>query len=160
MSELEYEPMDHSEKIQWMLDTAGWFVEPVRAVDDLTSPFPTYSYTVGLEALVGHPEIVIFGLSAVAARGLLEMTVEQLKAGVTLPLDQPFVGLLDNDLRSMLVTVDRVEHGDRFPTPAVVYGDQPWRLTQLVWPHSNGAFPWEEHWPHEMRLVQPVLAST
>jgi hypothetical protein len=102
MSELQYEPMEHDEKIQWMLDNAGWFVEPVRAVNDPTNPFPTYAYTVGLEALVGHPEITIFGLSAVASRGLLEMTVEQLKAGVQLPIDQPFVGLLDNELRSMM----------------------------------------------------------
>ncbi|MDG2263164.1 MAG: DUF4262 domain-containing protein [Actinomycetota bacterium] len=159
MSELQYEPMEHSEKIRWMLETAGWLVEPVRAVDDATDPFPTYSYTVGLEALVGHPEIAIFGLSAVASRGLLEMTVGQLTAGVRLPLDQPFVGLLDNQLRSMLVTIDLGVHGDRFPTPAAVYGLQPWRMTQLVWPHSNGAFPWEDQWPHEMRLLQPVLAS-
>jgi len=159
MSELQYEPMEHSEKIQWMLETSGWFVEPVRAADHVTQPFPTYSYTVGLEALVGHPEIAIFGLSAVASRGLLEMTVEQLKAGVQLPVDQPFVGLLDNQLRSMLVSVDLEVHGSRFPTPPAVYGDQPWRMTQLVWPHSNGAFPWEETWPHEMRLLQPVLAA-
>ena len=159
MSELQYEPMEHSEKIQWMLETAGWFVEPVRAIDELENRFPTYSYTVGLEALVGHPEIAIFGLSAVAARGLLELTVEKLTAGVQLPIDQPFVGLLDNQLRSMLVTVDRGEHGHRFPTPPAVYGDQPWRVTQLVWPHRNGAFPWEDGWPHEMRFVQPVLSS-
>ena len=159
MSELQYEPMDHSEKIQWMLDTTGWFVEPVRAVEDPVQPYPTYSYTVGLEALVGHPEIVIFGLPPAAARGLLEMTVEQLVAGVQLPIDQPFVGLLDNGLRSMLVTIDRETHGERFPTPNTVYGDQPWRICQLVWPHTNGAFPWEDGWPHEMRLVQPVLAA-
>lgn len=159
MGELQYEPMDHSEKIEWMLENAGWFVEPVRAVDDPIHPYPTYSYTVGLEALLGHPEIVVFGLSAVAARGLLEMTVEQLRAGVQLPLDQPFVGLLDNDLRAMLVTVDRTAHGERFPTPPLVYGDQPWRVVQLVWPHRNGAFPWEPGWPHELRLTQPVLAT-
>lgn len=158
--ELQYEPMDHAEKIQWMLETSGWFVEPVRAVEDPDSPFPTYSYTVGLEALVGHPEIVVFGLPPVTARGLLELTVEQLRAGVEIPHDQPFVGLLDHGLRAMLVSVDRDAHGDRFPTPPLVYGDQPWRMTQLVWPHRNGAFPWEPGWPHELRLAQPVLAPT
>ncbi len=159
MSELQYEPMDHSEKIEWMLETNGWFVEPVRAADDPVDPFPTYSYSVGLEAFVGHAEIVVFGLAAAAARGLLELAVEQLVAGVELPLDQPFVGLLDNDLRAMLVTVDRSAHGSLFPTPPLVYGDQPWRMCQLIWPHRNGAFPWEDGWPHELRLAQPVLAT-
>lgn len=156
---LEYEPMEHGEKIDWMLATTGWFVEPVRAVEDPVSPFPTYSYSVGLEALVGHPEISIFGLSAVASQGLLEMIVEQLQAGVEIPLDQPFVGLLDNDLRAMLATVDIATHGSRFPTPGLVYGEQAWRMSQLIWPHKNGAFPWEAEWPHELRYAQPVLAT-
>lgn len=157
MSELQYDPMSHREKIDWMLESQGWGIEPVRAVDDPRSPFPTYSYTFGLEALVGHPEICLVGLSAAASQGLLDMTVSNLKNGVQLPIDQPFVGLLDNDLRSMLVTVDLATHRDRFPTPPIIYGDQPWRMVQLVWPHQSGVFPWEDGWPHEMRLTQPIL---
>lgn len=157
MSELDYDPMTHREKIDWMLETNGFGIEPVRAVDDPRGPFPTYSYTFGLEALIGHPEICIVGLSAVASRGLLDMTVNLLRQGVELPFDQPFVGLLDNELRSMLVSVDVTKHAERFVTPPIIYGDQPWRMVQLVWPDRTGVFPWEDGWPHEMRLTQPLL---
>ena len=57
----------------------------------------------------------------------------------------------------MLVTVDLATHRDRVPTPPIIYGDQPWRMVQLVWPHQSGVFPWEDGWPHEMRLTQPIL---
>ena len=57
----------------------------------------------------------------------------------------------------MLLPVDRDRHGDLFPTLGLVYGDQPWRVTQFVWPDRGGALPWEEGWPHELRLAQPVL---
>ena len=157
MAELQYDPMTHREKIDWMLETNGFGIEPVRAVDDPARPFPTYSYTFGLEALLGHPEICVMGLSASAARGLLDMTVNLLRNQVVLPIDQPFVGLLDNDLRSMLVTVDLTIHAERFATPPVLYGDQPWRMVQLVWPHQTGVFPWEDGWPNHMRLTQPLL---
>ena len=157
MGELQYDPMTHREKIDWMLESQGFGIEPVRAVDDPSAPYPTYSYTFGLEALVGYPEICVVGLAPAAANGLLNLAVSMLRSGTVLPIDQPFVGLLDNDLRSMLVTVDLGQHAHRFATPPIIYGEQPWRMVQLIWPHRNGAFPWEEGWPHEMRLLQPLL---
>ena len=59
MTEPTYEPMEHEEKLAWMLETHGWGIEPV-APSDQKDLRPAYSYTFGLEALVGHPEIVIF----------------------------------------------------------------------------------------------------
>lgn len=147
------------EKIEWMIDTHGWAVEPVAPVEDPAAPAAGYTYTIGLESMVGHPELVVFGLAPAAARGLLDLAVQQLRAGVALPVSQPFVGLLDNDLRAMLVPVDVGVHGRRFPTVQRVYGEQAWRMLQFVWPARSGAFPWEDTWPHELRLAQPVIGT-
>jgi hypothetical protein len=155
----EVEPMTAMEKIEWMLDTHGWAIEPVPPDAHPAHPRAGYCYTIGLEALIGHPELVVFGLAPAAARGLLDLAVGQLRAGVVLPVSQPFVGLLDDGLRAMLVPVDRAEHGELFPTVAQVYGEQDWRILQFVWPHRNGAFPWEEGWPHELRLAQPIIGE-
>ncbi|MCP4228504.1 MAG: DUF4262 domain-containing protein [Actinomycetia bacterium] len=149
--------MTHREKIDWMLEQQGYGIEPVRAGGDPTAPYPTYSYTFGLEALIGHPEVCVVGLAPAAARGLLDLVVVTLREGTVLPIDQPFVGLLDNNLRSMLVTIDLTIHTGRFVSPPIIYGEQPWRMVQLVWPHKNGALPWEDGWPHELRLAQPLL---
>ena len=125
MGELQYDPMTHREKIDWMLESQGFGIEPVRAVDDPSAPYPTYSYTFGLEALVGYPEICVVGLAPAAANGLLNLAVSMLRSGTVLPIDQPFVGLLDNELRSMLVTVDLGQHGAA--RPLLVHGaEQRW----------------------------------
>lgn len=155
--EPQVEPMTPLEKVQWMLDQHGWGVEPVPAAHEPPPPRPGYSYTFGLEALVGHPEIVIFGLAPVAARGLLGLAVDHLRLGGHIPEGEPFVGLLAGSLRAVLVPVERAQHQGLFPTLPLIYGDQPWRVTQFVWPDRNGSLPWEEGWPEQLRLVQPVL---
>jgi hypothetical protein len=158
VSELQYEPMEHMEKLQWMLDTNGWGVEPVPATTD-PHPRAGYSYTFGLEAMIGHPELVVFGLAPAAARGILELVVNHLKAGGQLPVSQEFVGMLDNDLRSALMEVDRAQHSDLFGTLPMIYGEQDWRVRQFVWPHRNGAMPWDADYPEELRLTQPVIGT-
>ena len=158
MSELQYEPMEHMEKLQWMLDTNGWGVEPVAAIEG-GQPRAGYSYTFGLEALIGHPELVVFGLTPAAARGILELVVNHLRAGGEVPTSQEFVGLLDNDLRSALMDVDRTQHAELFGTLPMIYGEQDWRVRQFVWPHRNGALPWEADFPEELRLAQPVIGT-
>lgn len=158
MDELQYEPMEHREKLAWMIETHGYGVEPVPPVEE-PEPRAGYSYTFGLEAHLGHPEIVIFGLAPIAARGLIDMVVGFLRQGGELPVGQQFTGLLDNDLRSAVLDVDRDVHGGRFPALPIVYGDQPWRMRQLVWPDRNGALPWEDGWPHALRYAQPVIGD-
>jgi hypothetical protein len=58
VTEPTYEPMEHEEKLQWMLETHGWGIEPV-APSDREHLRAAYSYTFGLEAFLGHPELVI-----------------------------------------------------------------------------------------------------
>ncbi len=153
---LEYEPMEHMEKLEWMLETHGWGVEPVQPVEG-AEPRPAYSYTFGLEALCGQPELVLFGLAPAAARGLLDLIVGHLRADGELPVGQLFNGLLDNELISALLDVDRDEHGHLFPTLPKIYGDQQWRVRQFVWPDRSGALPWDAGWPEKLRLAQPVV---
>ena len=114
--------MEHREKIAWMVEANGWAVEPVPARPDLEPPIPGYAYTVGLETLYGFPEVVVFGLTPVAARGLVGLVVEFLADGVELPVGPLFAGLLDSDLRSALLPVDVVECGSLFETAADWYG--------------------------------------
>ena len=158
MTEPTYEPMEHEEKLAWMLETHGWGIEPV-APSDQKDLRPAYSYTFGLEALVGHPEIVIFGLAPVAARGLLDLIVNHLRLGGTLPIGEPFTGLLDSDQLSVLLNIDVDQFEEYFPTLNQIYGDQEWRVCQFLWPHRDGAFPWDEAWPEELRYAQPVVGN-
>ncbi|MBK9180173.1 MAG: DUF4262 domain-containing protein [Acidimicrobiales bacterium] len=145
------------DKIAWMVETNGFAIEPVLARPDDDPPQPGYTYTVGFETTFGHPEVVIFGLTPVAASGLLRMIGAHLAGGGGLPVDDEFVGLLDNDLRSALLPVDVEVRGHLFDGASLWYRDQGYRVLQFVWPDRNGWLPWEPGFDRRLSLAQPVI---
>jgi hypothetical protein len=151
--------MELRDKIAWMVETNGWALVPVPARPDLDPPIPGYSYSVGLETTYGFPEVVLFGLTPPAARGLLGLVVEFLAGGTQLPVGPLFVGLLDNGLRSALLPVDPDDFGDLFEEARVWHGGSEFRVVQLIWPDRNGWMPWESGFDHRLLLAQPVIGS-
>lgn len=147
----------HAEKIEWMIDTKGWALEPVAADLASTPPVPGYCYTIGLPELHDFPEIVVFGLTPVAVSGLLDMVVDQLAAGVRIPTDTELVGLFDNDLRCLFATVDVAERGEMFRTGLAWHAGESFPMVQLLWPDRNGWLPHESGFDVTVRAAQPVI---
>ena len=106
----------HAEKIEWMIETDGFAVEPV--LPDATSdpPRPAYTYTIGFPDHASFPDVVVFGLTPVAASGLLGLVAELCLGGTEIPLDVELVGLLDNELRCRFAHVDLDEWAPLFAT--------------------------------------------
>lgn len=150
--------MSHAEKIAWIVQEHGWAAEPVPPVDG-DPPRPGYTYTIGFETTYARPEVVIFGLTPVAARGLLQLVADQYAAGLELPVGAVFVGLLDNDLPCALLAVDLSAHPGLAPAAAAHHGDAGFRLVQLVWPDRAGRLPWDESYDRRLRFAQPVVGS-
>lgn len=155
--------MDHRDKIAWIVEEHGWAAEPVPPVEEPEAR-PGYTYTIGFETHFGRPEVVIFGLTPVAARGLLGLIADQYAGGVDLPVGVVFVGLLENDLPSSLLAVDLDEHADLAPGAAAFHAgssaDSPsFRLVQFVWPDRSGRLPWDEGYDERLRLAQPVVGT-
>jgi hypothetical protein len=147
--------MEHRDKIAWMIETQGWALEPVPA----QPPRPGYAYTIGLITTFNFPELVIFGLRPVNAKGLAELVVEFLADGVALPVGPLFTGLLDNGLRSALLPLDVEEHLDLFEGAVSWYGSSDFPMVQLAWPDRNGWMPWESGFDHRLLLAQPMVGS-
>jgi hypothetical protein len=145
----------HSEKIEWMIETSGWALEPVEARPELDPPRPGYAYTIGLPSLVGFPEAVVFGLTPVAANGLFGLVVDALRGGTEIPVGVELVGLLDNDLRCRFAPI--VDHADWFATGAAWYRGDPFDIVQMLYPDRNGFMPYEAGYDQRMRFAQPVV---
>lgn len=155
--------MEHLDKLAWVIEDQGWVADPVEPV--VGPPARAgYTYSIGFETAFGQPEVVIFGLRAVAARGLLEMIADQHNGGVQIPVDTVFVGLLESDLPCALLSVDIAEHIEKFPDAAAYHADHgvgpgAWRMLQFVWPDRSGLLPWNPGYDERLRLAQPILAS-
>ena len=149
----------HLEKIEWMIETNGWALEPVAPNPDADPPLPAYAYTIGLSALVDFPEVVIFGLKPVAARGLIGLVVDMVQGGTEIPIGVELVGLFDNDLRCLFAPVDVEPHAGYFTTAIAWRKGLPFEIVQLLWPDRNGNLPTEPGYAQSMRLAQPVIAT-
>lgn len=148
--------MDHDDKIAWVVETNGWCAEPVAAMED--PPTPGYTYTIGFETSYDHPEVVIFGLQPVMARGLIEMLAVHIDAGGVIP-DGMFVGLLDNDLPAGDAAGRHGGARRLFAGATRFHGRDDYRVCQFVWPDRNGKMPWDEGYDNRLRLAQPVIGQ-
>jgi hypothetical protein len=149
----------HAEKIEWMIETNGWALEPVTPRADTEPPTPAYAYTIGVPALVGFPEIAVFGLTPVASNGLITLVIDALRGGTEIPLAVELVGLLDNELRCMFAAVDTVQAAGTFTTLDAWYRGQPYDVVQLLYPDRNGFMPYEIGYDQRLRYAQPVIGN-
>ena len=149
----------HAEKIEWMIETEGWALEPVTPSADTDPPTPSYAYTIGVPALVGFPEIAVFGLTPVAAKGLIGLVVDACRGGTEIPLGVELVGLLDNDLRCAFAPVDLDQFAPFFGTAAAWYQGEPFSLVQLMYPDRNGFMPYEAGFEQRLRYAQPLVGA-
>lgn len=151
--------MAHLDKIDWMIETAGWAMEAVDADRSVNPPRAPYTYSIGFETAYRFGDVVVFGMTPANARGLLGLVADLLASGVEPPIGPAFLGLLDNDMRCALLPVDLSENRSLFSTASQWYGSD-FRMAQLAWPDRNGFLPWEAGFDRRMVFAQPLIGST
>lgn len=151
--------MSALDKVDWMIDAHGWALEVVAPDLDSITPTPGYAYSIGLPAAVEFPEVVVFGLSPVAANGLVSLVVDARRGGTEIPVGVELVGLLDNELRCLFAPVDLDRWGGYFATADAWYRDAPFDLVQLVYPDPNGFLPHEAGFDQRMSFAQPLIGD-
>lgn len=149
----------HAEKIDWMIATKGWAVEAVSPRTDCDPPVPGYTYSIGLPAAVGFPEVVVFGLTPSAATGLIDLVADLCGGGTEIPLGVEVTGLYDSGLRAAFAPVDLAEWGTLFDTGRAWYRGSDFDVVQLLWPDRNGFLPYEAGFDQRMRYAQPVIGA-
>ncbi len=147
----------HAEKIEWMIETHGWAMEPVAARPELDPPQPGYVYTIGFPEAFGFPEVALFGLQPVAARGLFDLVADLLSGGTQIPVGVELAGLFDNDLRCVFAPIAADVIAVLFGTAVAWRRGAPFEVVQLLWPDRNGLLPTEAGFDQRMRLAQPVI---
>jgi hypothetical protein len=151
--------LPHDDKIAWMIETHGFALEAVPARADVVPPIPGYTYTVGLTAATGFPEVVVMGLTPAASRGLIDLVADLVRGGVHLPLGVALVGVLEHDLRCILAPVNVSEWSPLFSTGCVWHRSDQFAMVQLLWPDRSGALPHEEAFAEHLRYAQPVIGD-
>ncbi len=149
----------HAEKIEWMIETNGWALEPVAPDAENLPPRPGYAYSIGFPDAVGFADVAVFGLTPVAANGLITLVADACRGGTDIPLGVEVVGLLDNELRCLFAPIDLAPWGQYFATAASWYRGEQFEMLQLMYPDRNGFMPYELGYEQRMALAQPVIGT-
>ena len=149
----------HAEKIEWMIETHGWAMEPVGPRTDTDPPLAGYVYTIGFPEALGYPELVVFGLTPAAARGLFDLIAGLLRDGTEIPVGIDLTGLFDNDLRCRFAPIAADQVPPLMGTAVAWRKGRPFEAVQLLWPDRNGFLPHEPGFDRRMVLAQPVVAD-
>ena len=147
----------HTEKIEWMIESNGWALEPVTPNSETNPPTPSYAYTIGVPAHIGFPEIAVFGLTPSAANGLIGMVIDACRGGTEIPFGIELIGLLDNDLRCFFAPIGADSAAEYLPTAVAWYRGEPFESVQLIYPDRSGFMPYETGFEQRLRLAQPIV---
>ena len=120
-----------------------------------------WTYTIGVNASLGHPDFVVFSLETEFTEPLFWDLVRGIEDGRTFT-----PGLIYDDVLPSFpgqrCAFDRVAR-EWFPS---LFGFARWfycrddfEVLQYLWPDRNGRFAWEEDVRHEVREAQPDLTA-
>jgi hypothetical protein len=158
---------EHFFRIHGAIERCGFFTMAVMS----TPTWPSWAYTIGFLE-IGHPELVVVGLSKESAHGFITSAYQDTVAGrpfeigrrhrrtwtapsgVTLDFAMVDVPDLQWEHPSDLTLFMRGYYAAKGGYPC-----EP-RVCQLVWPDFEGRLPWDAGFDESLRKYQPLLDET
>ncbi len=90
-----------------------------------------FTYTIGVDATFGRPEIAIFGLSREISHAILSDCVTSIRNGGPFPLEVPIADVVNGDYMVQFKRVLPDKLRDCFGTAIRFYRDKPFSATVL-----------------------------
>jgi hypothetical protein len=133
----------------------GWFGTYVGSEDDR----PCFGYTTGFWLKFRIPELIVFSLRRHIAHDMFWHMYHRLEAG---KLGKRFtIGEPDDDIFqnvvAVLFPVSPQEYQAHLGWSRWFYGGDEFQCLQVVFPDSNGCFPWSSRASDSFRASQPDL---
>jgi hypothetical protein len=147
------DPMDRRTVEQ--VQEYGWSVVMVPADDE----GPAFAYTIGLWHTHGSPELAMFGLDVHMMQTLLNALGGKAASGTRLAADQEHHGIVEG-APVVLKDADLRWYRTFFGRAIAFYRRPPFPVLEVVWPDTDGSFPWQPGSDERYRRSQPQLWLT
>lgn len=130
----------------------------VTSVFDPDGKQPPFSYSIGITRSCGAPELIVMGLNASLGKWLVNEYRRRVGAGEAFVPGVLYLGFLEGfAVRFAPVPADARE--EYMCSTCWLYGGPQFEALQLVWPGTDGFWPWQPEAGDWMRLNQPVLCG-
>jgi len=137
------------------IDRYGCHVIHVLEEDEL----PSFTYSVGIQRSSGRPEGVIVGLKQPLAHSVINEYNRRAQEGEVFTPGEQYSGFIEGfDL--VVERVDPEFYHEYFGWNLWLYGGPEFDVIQLVWPSTDGVWPWQIDAPASFRDWQPLLTKS
>ena len=118
---------------------------------------PPFAYSIGVTEQTGEPEVVVIGLKREMAHFVVNEYNRRVCAGERFQSGQRYSGFLEGfDVEAE--EVPRSAYQEYFGQALTFYGGSCFRVLQLVYPTTDGVWPWSSEASESIRQRQPLLA--
>jgi hypothetical protein len=126
---------DVMEKVEKDIKKHGWHVLSVFG-----ESMPSFSYTIGFQESLRHPEIIMSGLDTNLMHHLLNDIGNLIKKGQSFSVDNTSNEVL-KDYLVKFVSVSEENSQEYLRAANAYYGDGNFQVLQCIWPDNQGRFP-------------------
>lgn len=137
------------------IDRYGCHVINVMAEDEL----PPFTYSVGVSRSSGRPEVVVIGLKQELAHAVVNDYNQRGQAGEVFTPGELYSDFLEG-FDVTFERVDRAFYAEYFGWDLWLYGGPEFDALQLVYPTTDGHWPWQPGASDWFRARQPILTSS
>ena len=128
----------------------------VLHVFDEQDELPPFTYSVGISANFGAPEIVIVGLPSDIAHPLVNTYCERIRVGEVFTPKTTYPDFLTG-LGIQFVSASKTNYDEYFGWCQWFYEGDDFSVLQLVWPSKTKRWPWEGEAAEAYKQRQPLL---
>jgi hypothetical protein len=136
------------------IDKYGCHVIHVLAEGNL----PPFTYSVGIERSMGHPEAIVIGLRQEVAHFIINEYCSRIRAGSSFKVGERVQGFLESydcEMRGVSPSFYKEYVGWNL----WLYRGSAFRLLQIVYPTTSGLWPWDDQTSEGFKAWQPLLDS-
>ena len=121
--------------------------------------FPPFAYSVGIQRSSGCPEVVVIGLKHPLAHSIVNVYNNRIKAGERFVPGARY-GEFIGGFEVTFEKVHRKHYEDYFGWNRWLYNGNEFDVVQLVYPTTQGIWPWDAEASDWFRSWQPLLTET
>jgi hypothetical protein len=132
----------------------GWHA--VNVIED--NGCPPWSFTIGLYESWDHPEFIVIGRSRATSHAMLKILADDIELNGPPNLTNPD-GYVLLGMKCHFLEVNTRYYSDYVGFAKWFYRKRHFPLFQMVWPHSDGVYPWSLDAARSFKEWQPVLGA-
>jgi hypothetical protein len=142
----------HEEKALGDIEKYGCHILHVMEEKEL----PRFSYSIGIEKCTGQPELIVTGLKKELAQWIINEYNSRVKAGEVFKPDTFYKGFIEG-FDVTLKYVAQKYYQEYLGWGKWLYGNNSFKVLQLIYPSASGVWPWEENAPKDFKKFIPLL---